>query len=109
MAKKTFNLTYNFDVTRAISYASVVAGQEYSSSNLNNRIYCWHNYNKKGSLSNGKWLAIIVCDENKPNFLINEEHATEKQVYSIIGFCAYHGFRYELDMWIEEFEKESKQ
>jgi len=107
MAKKAFQLTYNENVTRAISYASVVAGEEYSSGNPDSRIYCWYNFKK--SESDGYWLTIIVCDENKPNFLINEEHATEKQVYSIIGFCAYHGFRYELEMWIEEFEKEAQQ
>ena len=102
MSKKAFKLTYNENVTRAISYASVVAGKEYSSSNVDIRFFCWFNY--QCSASDGCWLTIIVCDENKPNFLINEEHATEKQVYAIIGFCAYHGFRYELDMLIEDFE-----
>tara|TARA_R110000796_G_C14284299_1_gene403119 strand:+ start:129 stop:413 length:285 start_codon:yes stop_codon:yes gene_type:complete len=82
------------DMDWTLSFLSEVAGQITTSSGEGSttRLFAWASPEKADY-----WLFYIVDDNGKQGVRIVSFIAPHPQLYSVIGYCEYHGIQCEVD------------
>ena len=91
------------DMDWTLSFLSEVAGQITTSSGEGNttRLFAWASPEKADY-----WLFYIVDDNGKQGVRIVSFIAPHPQLYSVIGYCEYHGIQCEVDESLPEEDKD---
>lgn len=87
------------DMDWTLSYLSEVAGQITTSSGEGSttRLFAW-----ASPETANYWLFYIVDDNGKQGVRIVSFIAPHPQLYSVIGYCKYHGIQCEIDESLPE-------